>query len=313
MRGGGMRSGSFGCSSGQDGPSTSQAARLLARGARAGHGPAAQQLFEAATALAPDTALPWLWLAIGTERLERVDARIKLALDLEFGPPSWRAASGELLLVLGLRRLPERPDRAREILFEASFALPVDARVWMAMAATTTTPEARIPYLERALDMLREVPDALRAELVSALVGSAKNLLADARPRPASELLVRAAMITPIDERLWALAVHVAPTGSEADVIRRRAVIANHDDATFDARMRSSLLQPDQWWTRTYTRAPEGQRERDIEGLALLSTLHASLDATCSTLQTYRSLPFQADLLRSAADLTDPDRSSTRS
>jgi len=267
------------------------------------HAADARSLFEHAVALEPDYALPWLWLATATDRPEVIDARINMALDLDLGGPEWRMACGELLIVLGLRRLPGRPERARAILIEASYALPSDARVWVAMAASTGTVSARLAYLERAVELANVEPDAIRAELVSALVTLASELLEEPRRDAARDTLLRAASWAPHDQRLWAIAALLASVG-DADAITRRALAANAGAPGFAGRLRSVLARPGRWWVRARRPRGEGLTDRDAEAHALLAELRHDVDAQCHVVQAFRSQRISTDLLRSAADLT---------
>ncbi len=259
--------------------------------------------FERAVAVEPDSALPWLWLATATDRLDVVDARIDVALDLDLGGQAWRTACGELLMVLGLRRLPARPDRARAILLEATYVLPKDARAWVAMAASSGTAATRAAYLERAIELNNIDQDAVRWELVRTIVAQAMEHVEDDRTAAARDTLVRATSWAPAEPRLWALAVQLAQQDSMRAALMSRALTVNAGDHGFAVMLRAALGRPSDWSVRT--RFPQvGRTDADPELQAELAQLSNTLAARSHLVESYRSRPFCERLLRSAIDLT---------
>lgn len=154
-------------------------------------------MFTSAARVAPRHALPRLWLATVAASGARVDALIAEALELDLGPPSWRTASGEILIVLALRRRPEQPERASEILLDASCVVPFDGRVWLAMAVATRSDIARVACLERALELRVAGDDRMRAEVLSAVVTAACALHQRGLAAAAGAMMRRAVAMAP--------------------------------------------------------------------------------------------------------------------
>lgn len=154
-------------------------------------------MFASAARVAPTRALPWLWLATVAASGERVDELISQALELDLDPPSWRTASGEILIALALRRRQQQPERALEILLEASYVVPADGRVWLAMAAATLSDVTRVACLERALELRGAAADRMRAEVLSAVVTAARTLHERGLAAAAGVMMRRAVAMAP--------------------------------------------------------------------------------------------------------------------
>lgn len=277
-----------------------QAATLLMQGARTEQVADARARFESAGCLEPTRTLPWLWLATLEANDEGADALIERALDLDLGPPPWRTAAGELLMALALRRRARHPTRALDLLIEASYALPHDSRVWLAMAATTTSAATRVTCLERAHD-LRSLDHArIRAQLLSAAVASALALLRDGRTAPAYETMLRAVAVAPRDARVWVVASRLAPSTFEAKDVLQRAVALNHEDQSFCAELRAGPQWPDEWGVRV---APVVMRGDDSICASLVE-LELALRPSPCLLAEYTAPRAEAELLRSAVRWT---------
>jgi hypothetical protein len=190
-------------------------AAILARAVRTREPEDRQLLFELAVSTDPDCAVAWLWLASVTHREATADARIRTALDLDLGPPAWRDACEALLIAMALRRATWNARSACEMLIEAQYVKPRDARVWVALATACTTLSMRLSYLERAIELDGVDRESIRAAILAAAIDGAIEMVREGRMSTSCDLLQRATAAAPGDQRLRRIAARWgAPTAA---------------------------------------------------------------------------------------------------